>query len=479
MDEEINEAMNNEVYEELVDYLTNFAKTKLNNEEDVHDVVQETLLKLFKNWKDIRNYEYTKTYATRILINECNDMYAAKSRKTNLIKKLQSILEVEEEIPEEIDIDFSKSKLLDNLTKNERIIVTLHYNNHYKIHEISKILNMNENTVKSHLCRARKKLYKENIARRQNIKTQLSKALILLVLAGIIGTGATFAKNIVNEMKTKMMMFPIKSVQMVEDAIENNYILDTDTEIIYNNNIGIEIDSITMDDKILNISYLLDCKDNIEINKVQLEKYIIKDEKNNILATDINTDLNNKNIESISNGAVTYNYEPQKQQDNNWKCAVLLPAYNNMAYPNSNMLKIEITEISILTSNNKIMKFVGKWNYEIDLQNKFNNRASEFYTYDNKENIKNITAKLNDLSLELKIEFKDSINESVITENNLILEDENGDIVEYISRTISPGNNTVDFVCNIGKYSRNINTLNLYMKYDYLTENKIEVVLNK
>ena len=63
MNEEINEAMNNEVYEELVDYLTNFAKTKLNNEEDVHDVVQETLLKLFKNWKDIRNYEYTKTYA--------------------------------------------------------------------------------------------------------------------------------------------------------------------------------------------------------------------------------------------------------------------------------------------------------------------------------------------------------------------------------------------------------------------------------
>ena len=475
MKENLNEVMNKEEYEELVKYLTNFARTKLTDEEDINDVVQETLLKVCSKWKTIRNPKYAKTWATKILINECNDMYEAKSKKTDLIQKLQSIAENEEDNYDEINIDFSKSELFKNLNKYERMVVTLFYINRYKIQEISNILNMKENTVKSHLYRARKKLYQEN---KQKLNSQLTRALVAIIALGILGSGVTFAKNIINEMKAKMLMFPMNSVRMIDDAIENNFVLNTNTETVINNGVGIKIDNIIMDDKILNIGYSIDYP-NVEINKIQLEKYTIKDEKNNILCTDINTDLNDKNIKSISNGAVTKYLEPVKQENLTWKSSATFVAYNDELYPQTNKLNILIKEISISTTDGKRMKFVGEWDFEIDLQNKFNNRTSEYYTYESNEKIKNITGKLNDLSLELEIQFNDTINETVVSKNNVILQDENGDVIEYISRTINPATNTVKFVYSIGKYSRNIDILNLYMKYDYLTENKVEVVLKK
>ena len=116
MKENFNEAMDEKEYENLVNYLTNFARRKLSNEEDINDVVQETLLKICANWNTIRNPKYAKTWATRILINECNNMYAAKSKKTDLLEKLQSIAE-SEEVYYEADIDFSKSELLKSLIK--------------------------------------------------------------------------------------------------------------------------------------------------------------------------------------------------------------------------------------------------------------------------------------------------------------------------------------------------------------------------
>ena len=373
MKENFNEAMDEKEYENLVNYLTNFARRKLSNEEDINDVVQETLLKICANWNTIRNPKYAKTWATRILINECNNMYAAKSKKIDLLEKLQSVAE-SEEVYYEADIDFSKSELLKILNKDERVVVTLFYNNNYKIQEISEILDMKENTVKSHLCRARKKLYKENVERKPSLKAQISRALIVILAIGILSTGVTFAKNIINEMKAKMLMFPIKSTKMIDEAIENNFVLNTNTETVYNNGVGIKIDSITMDDKILNMNFSVDYE-NAEINKVQLEKYIIRDEQNNILCTDINTDLNNKSIESMSNGAVTKYSEPIKQEDLTWKCSSIFVAYNDEIYPRTNKLNIEIKEFSITTSEGKRMRFIGEWNFEIDLQNKFNNRT--------------------------------------------------------------------------------------------------------
>ena len=58
----------------------------------------------------------------------------------------------------ENNLDFNL--LISKLDEEERMVIILYYSEKYKIKEISKILKMNENTVKIKLHRARKKIEK-------------------------------------------------------------------------------------------------------------------------------------------------------------------------------------------------------------------------------------------------------------------------------------------------------------------------------
>ena len=70
----------------------------------------------------------------------------------NYIEPVNNVLETEN------NLDFNL--LISKLDEEERMVVILYYNDKYKIKEISKILKMNENTVKVKLHRARKKIEK-------------------------------------------------------------------------------------------------------------------------------------------------------------------------------------------------------------------------------------------------------------------------------------------------------------------------------
>ena len=70
----------------------------------------------------------------------------------NYIEPVNNVLETEN------NLDFNL--LISKLDEEERMVVILYYNDKYKIKEISKILKMNENTVKVKLHRARRKIEK-------------------------------------------------------------------------------------------------------------------------------------------------------------------------------------------------------------------------------------------------------------------------------------------------------------------------------
>ena len=135
--------------------LYKIARMRLYNEDDINEAVQETMIEAFKGINKLKYNQYFKTWIIKILINKCNKMYR-KNKKENISYEYNNI---ENQISnDEIKSDVDFYILISKLEYEERMIVTLYYLERYTTKEISKIIGKNENTVKTKLSRAKKKI---------------------------------------------------------------------------------------------------------------------------------------------------------------------------------------------------------------------------------------------------------------------------------------------------------------------------------
>lgn len=140
--------------------LYRIAKTRLKSDYDIADAIQETMINAYKHIKKLKDLSKFKSWIIKILINECNKIYKRKSRNDNVIEKI-NIEYVNNNLYSSIYESNSKMDfeiLIDKLNYDEKLIVTLFYNSNYSCKEISDILKMNVNTVKSKLLRAKEKV---------------------------------------------------------------------------------------------------------------------------------------------------------------------------------------------------------------------------------------------------------------------------------------------------------------------------------
>ena len=140
------------------------AKSRLNNEEDIKDVLQETLYQSYKNLSQLKDYEKFGSWVMRILINNCNNMLRDKNYYNLSYEKINcdnSDTDTESLSPYvEIDNKLDYFNIIENLKQDDRTIMSLYYNG-YTSHEISKLLEMNENTVRTKIKRIRDKIIKK------------------------------------------------------------------------------------------------------------------------------------------------------------------------------------------------------------------------------------------------------------------------------------------------------------------------------
>ena len=130
--------------------LYKIAKARLKKDEDVFDVIQETMITSFKSIKKLKNPLCFKSWLIKILINKSNDMYN-KRNKYNIIS-LEDVKDYKNSVYIDIDmvdtiLDFNF--LCDHFEYEKRIIIMLFYMEKFTDKEIGTILNLNENTVKS------------------------------------------------------------------------------------------------------------------------------------------------------------------------------------------------------------------------------------------------------------------------------------------------------------------------------------------
>lgn len=130
------------------------ARSKIDNENDIEDIMQETMIIAFLNIKKLKNNSFFKTWVIRILINNCNKFYKRKKHKSidedEEIKKIGSV---------EMDLSNIEFKdFISFLNEDERTILTLYYYLGYTTKEISKMLNKREGTICSKISRAKIKI---------------------------------------------------------------------------------------------------------------------------------------------------------------------------------------------------------------------------------------------------------------------------------------------------------------------------------
>lgn len=121
--------------------LYKIANAKLNNEEDVKDAVQTTILKAYTNIGELKEIKYFKTWVTKILINQCNTIYRNNEKSLKLVEKNTRGMQ-EEELSDEIEVNFGD--IIRDLDEKERIIFKLYYKENLTIKEISKKLQIKE-----------------------------------------------------------------------------------------------------------------------------------------------------------------------------------------------------------------------------------------------------------------------------------------------------------------------------------------------
>ena len=69
---------------ELENELYKIAKTRLTNESDIQDAIQETMIETFKSIKKLRDQKKLKKGLIKILINKCNRIYKKKYKKSEI-----------------------------------------------------------------------------------------------------------------------------------------------------------------------------------------------------------------------------------------------------------------------------------------------------------------------------------------------------------------------------------------------------------
>lgn len=331
---------------------------RLKNEDNVQDAIQNTILNAYLNIDQLRNTKYFKSWITRILINECNRIYRNSKKDEQLIEKYSTT--TVEYTSKTLDFD-SITEILDDSKKK---IFELYYKEELTVKEISKKLNMSENTIKSELSRGR-----------QKIRKSFRQASLIIIILCLLVTTSVIAISIISYIKS---LFDVNSVGVKNDgvlmAIEN---LDWYQQIDMSyfdlgNGYKIKIEYILLDEMNLYIVFDFESeKDISKFNNISLSDLKITNENNKLIC-----DKGNMNPEQLQ---LTIGDKLIEKDDNHLKSLIYM--YTD-SFPVSKSLNISFSEITLYTKNT-INTINSKVDFKIDLSEKFINR--DYISYSSNE----------------------------------------------------------------------------------------------
>ncbi|SHH49075.1 RNA polymerase sigma-70 factor, ECF subfamily [Sporobacter termitidis DSM 10068] len=120
----------------------------LKNRDDVEDIFQDVFLQLYRYEKCFDSEDHEKAWLLRVAINKCKDLH-----KSFFKSRVCPLDELEITFEDETEHEIMHAVLA--LPQKYKDVIYLFYYEGYSVPEISKILGVKDNTIYSHLHRAK------------------------------------------------------------------------------------------------------------------------------------------------------------------------------------------------------------------------------------------------------------------------------------------------------------------------------------
>ena len=243
---------------------------------------------------------------------------------------------------------------------------------------------------------------------------EMKKIIASILCIVFMGTGIVLASNSLwNHWNNKG----------VKTALEYGYVQNVEMDYNIQNDLGIKLDSIIIDNSNIGIVFNYKIPSNLKsIDNIAIKDIVIKDEKNNIIFED-------GNEKSLSTG-----YAEEFASENSIvKQAILLNNLNH-TYPKSNNIYISFSTVNIFRNQKNIKTITGNWNFDINVTDKFINRETIEYTAGQSKDIEVISAELTSTGLDIEMKFNFPLNAENLGKNIKIQDnDENEYFLDKLS----------------------------------------------
>lgn len=145
-----------DLYQKYADIVFRTAYNFLLNKDDAEDIVQEVFIKYFISNKAFNDDDHEKAWILTVTANLSKNVLRSKSRQN--LELDDTIKIVDNKFDKAITNHLDLEEAMIRLTANQRLVIYLFYYEQIPIKNIAKIMKSNENTVKSHLLRAKSKM---------------------------------------------------------------------------------------------------------------------------------------------------------------------------------------------------------------------------------------------------------------------------------------------------------------------------------
>ena len=274
-------------------------------------------------------------------------------------------------------------------------------------------------------------------------------------------TGIVFAKDI--EIYFKSLF--ANSNKAIDAAVENGFVQKEEMDFVYDNSVGIKLDSLVLDDLNLNISFIFETKKE-NIKSIRFNNFSIKNDNEKVIyRSEFKYEESIENVPLYS--SFSWKEFPVKITETTFADSILIGL--RPEFEEFNELYFDIKSIDITYIDGQKETINGTWNFNIFISDEMKRSTNINYNLkESNEYIKSATAILSPTGMLVKLDLKNKLDREFNDTLLMYVLKCNGK--EYTPERIERSEEYIELrYSDIGIYMEDYEIFDLYIEY-YNTE---------